>query len=97
MKKKSLFGEELRRLRRAKEMSLADLADAIGCSIVFISDVERGKRNPPSPQKIRTLLATMGEERRFSEMLLLAARIWAQPRVSAQGGAAAPLELTTAP
>jgi transcriptional regulator with XRE-family HTH domain len=74
LNKKSLFGEELRRLRRAKEMSLADLADAIGCSIVFISDVERGKRNPPSPEKIRKLLATMGEEVRFSEMLKLAAR-----------------------
>jgi transcriptional regulator with XRE-family HTH domain len=74
LKKKSLFGEELRRLRRAKELSLVDLADTIGCSIVYMSDVERGKRNPPSPQKIRKLLVSMGEERRLSEMLVLAAR-----------------------
>lgn len=74
MKKKSLFGDELRRLRRAKELSLADLADTIGCSIVYMSDVERGRRNPPSPEKIRKLLVTMGEEQRLSEMLVLAAR-----------------------
>lgn len=74
MKKNSLFGEEIRRLRRAKEMSLADLADAIKCSIVFMSDVERGRRNPPNPEKIRRLLAKLGEEERLSEMLKLAAR-----------------------
>lgn len=74
MKKKNLFGEELRRLRRAKELSLADLADTIGCSIVYMSDIERGRRNPPSPERIRKLLAKMGEEQRLSEMLVLAAR-----------------------
>jgi transcriptional regulator with XRE-family HTH domain len=74
LSKKSLFGEELRRLRRAKEMSLADLSDAIGCSIVYTSDVERGKRNPPSPDKIRKLLAKLGEEERLAEMLKLAAQ-----------------------
>ena len=55
-------------------MSLADLANTIDCSIVFMSDVERGKRNPPSPQKIRKLLAKMGEEDQLPEMLLLAAK-----------------------
>jgi transcriptional regulator with XRE-family HTH domain len=70
----SLFGKELRRLRRAKELSLAKLADAIRCSIVYISDVERGKRNPPNPDKIRKLLARMGEEDRLPEMLRLAAK-----------------------
>jgi transcriptional regulator with XRE-family HTH domain len=74
LKKISLFGDELRRLRRAKELSLANLADSIGCSIVYMSDVERGRRNPPGPEKIRKLLVIMGEEQRFSEMLVLAAR-----------------------
>lgn len=74
MKKTSLFGEALRRLRRAKEMSLADLADSIECSIVYMSDVERGRRNPPSLEKIRRLLDRMGEEHRLAEMLVLAAR-----------------------
>jgi transcriptional regulator with XRE-family HTH domain len=74
LKKKSLFGVELRRMRRAKEMSLVDLAKAIDCSIVYISDIERGKRNPPSEEKIRKLLSVLGEENRISEMLFLATR-----------------------
>jgi transcriptional regulator with XRE-family HTH domain len=74
LNKTNLFGDALRRLRRAKEMSLADLADAIGCSIVYISDVERGRRNPPGLEKIRRLLDRMDEGHRFSEMLVLAAR-----------------------
>ena len=84
LKKGSLFGGELRRLRRAKELSLADLADAIKCSIVYISDIERGKRNPPSPQKIRNLLAKMREEDRLSEMLLLAAKSRQSIRISVE-------------
>ncbi|MGD0383657.1 MAG: transcriptional regulator [Thermoguttaceae bacterium] len=74
MNKKKLFGETLRHLRRAKEMTLADIADTIRCSIVFISDVERGRRNPPSPEKIRKILVKMGEENKLPEMLILAAR-----------------------
>ena len=53
---------------------MAHLAGAIGCSIVYMSDVERGRRNPPGPAKIQRLLAEMGEEHRLSEMFVLAAR-----------------------
>jgi transcriptional regulator with XRE-family HTH domain len=74
LSRKTLFGDRLRGLRRAKGLSLADLADALKCSIVFISDVERGKRNPPSPKKIRALLVRMGEQTRLLEMLKLAAQ-----------------------
>jgi transcriptional regulator with XRE-family HTH domain len=71
---RSLFGAALRRLRRAKEMSLVDLADAIDHSVVYMSDIERGKRNPPDPKKIRKLLDVMGEGQRYAEMLSLAIR-----------------------
>jgi transcriptional regulator with XRE-family HTH domain len=74
LKNENLFGTALRRLRRAKEMSLVDLADAIDHSVVYISDIERGKRNPPTPKKIRKLLQVMGEEGRYAEMLSLAIR-----------------------
>ncbi|GAF77246.1 unnamed protein product, partial [marine sediment metagenome] len=46
---------------------------AIGCSVVYISDMERGRRNPPSRSKIKKLLNTMGLENRLNEMLRLAA------------------------
>lgn len=85
MSKKTLFGEALRRLRRAKEMSLAELADTIGCSIVYMSDVERGRRNPPGPEKIRKLLDRMGEGHRFPEMLVLAARSRQSIEISVEG------------
>jgi transcriptional regulator with XRE-family HTH domain len=85
LKKTSLFGEQLRRLRRAKELTLADLADTIRCSIAYISDVERGKRNPPSPEKVRKLLAKMGEEARLTDMLLLAAKSRRAVEISVEG------------
>jgi transcriptional regulator with XRE-family HTH domain len=68
------FGEALRRLRRGMGRSLADLADALGCSIAFMSEVERGRKNPPSASGIKKILASMGQECRLSEFLLLAAR-----------------------
>lgn len=71
-----LFGRELRRLRRQKNpsVSLADLADAIGCSITYISAIERGERNPPSSVKIKQLLSFLGEEPQFGYMSELALR-----------------------
>ncbi len=66
------FGDELRRLRRQEALSLADLADALGCSITYISDIERGKKNPPRSSAIRILLARLGHEDRFAEFLSLA-------------------------
>jgi transcriptional regulator with XRE-family HTH domain len=85
LKSKNLFGEALRRLRRAKEMSLAELTDSIGCSIVFLSDVERGERNPPSPEKIRKLLVKLDEVERYSEMILLATRSRQSIHISVEG------------
>jgi transcriptional regulator with XRE-family HTH domain len=68
------FGDELRRLRRQANLTLADLADAIGTSIVYISDVERGRKNPPSPIKLKKLLAAMRQEALFPQMLALAVK-----------------------
>jgi transcriptional regulator with XRE-family HTH domain len=68
------FGDELRRLRRAAGKSLADLADALGCSIAFVSDVERGKKNPPPLVGIRKLLVCLGQEKQLPKMLTLAAQ-----------------------
>jgi transcriptional regulator with XRE-family HTH domain len=40
------FGELLRRRRQAANRSLKEVADLLGCSVVYMSDVERGRRNP---------------------------------------------------
>ena len=34
---------------------MKDVANALGCSIVYISDIERGRRNPPSSDKIEKI------------------------------------------
>ncbi len=72
MAKKNLFGDELRRIRRSKGLSLADLADAIDCSIVHMSDIERGKKNPPTAKKIRKLMKDLSEEQETERMQALA-------------------------
>lgn len=41
-----LFGRNVRRARLAADMSQAKLADATGIKREYLSDVERGLRNP---------------------------------------------------
>jgi len=66
------FGDELRRLRREAGLNLADLADVLDRSIVFVSEIERGRKNPPPPDAIRKLLIRLGHEEKLLEFLRLA-------------------------
>ena len=70
---RSPFGDELRRLRREAGKSLADMADALRCSITYVSDVERGKKNPPTEEKIAKLARCLGIPQKLTELLALAA------------------------
>ena len=74
--RKQSFGSELRRLREeAKgEPRMSDLAEAIDVSVVYISDIERDRRNPPSPEKIFKMLEAIGKEDQIDWMLQLAAK-----------------------
>ena len=47
------FGLYLRKLREARNLRQIDLAEKIGVSTVYISDIERGRRNPPDSEKLR--------------------------------------------
>lgn len=85
MPEEKTFGTELRRLRRDAGLNLADLADAAGCSITFISEVERGRKNPPDPATIGKLLVRMGQESCYREMLVLAARARRSVEISTEG------------
>lgn len=85
MSEKKSFGEALRRMRRAMNLSLADLADVVGCSVVHMSDIERGRKNPPSPSKIQALLARLKAADRFNEMLVLAAKARQSVEISVEG------------
>jgi len=41
------FGKEVRKLRIDKEVSLMEMADALGVSVAFLSALETGRKNPP--------------------------------------------------
>jgi transcriptional regulator with XRE-family HTH domain len=49
----TLFGDLLRKLRAKAGFSVGDLARHLGYSVVYVSDVERGRRGPFEEDKIR--------------------------------------------
>ena len=46
------FGDLLRNTRKKAGKSMLDVAQHLGVSVVFVSDVERGNRAPFTPDKI---------------------------------------------
>lgn len=66
------FGEMVRDLRVKKKMHLSRLAEALNCSVVYVSDIERDRRNPPSFDKIITIAETLGVDP--NQLLKLAAQ-----------------------
>jgi transcriptional regulator with XRE-family HTH domain len=49
---KPTFGQTLRDHRRAADLPLREVATVLGCSVVYLSDVERDRRNPLSTRRI---------------------------------------------
>ena len=66
------FGKELRRLRRSADLTLNDLATAAGCSVVYVSQIERGAKPPPSIVHISAMLKAIGCAEKFPDMVRLA-------------------------
>lgn len=65
-----IFGRYLRELRESTGKRIKDLAQEMGWTTVYISDIELGRRNPPSPAKIRQIASVLGVDPR--ELLNLA-------------------------
>jgi transcriptional regulator with XRE-family HTH domain len=53
------FGERLRELRKKANLTLGDVADNLGVSVVYVSDVERGNRPPLRPDLIDKIAAVL--------------------------------------
>jgi transcriptional regulator with XRE-family HTH domain len=53
------FGELIRSSRRRLNKSLQDVADALGVSVVYVSEVERGKRPPFTIERLPALAQTL--------------------------------------
>lgn len=43
---RKLFGENVRKVRKSKELTQEELADKTGLHSTYIGQVERGRRNP---------------------------------------------------
>jgi transcriptional regulator with XRE-family HTH domain len=59
------FGEIIRSCRRRKEKTLQDIAGALGVSVVYVSEVERGKRPPFVTERLTKLAKELGVEIEF--------------------------------
>ena len=69
------FGAKLRELRRDAGLNLADLADHVDHSVVYISDIERGQRSPPPAPIIGKLMAKIGRSDLTETMIALAMKV----------------------
>lgn len=61
---KNGFGKLLREAREAAERSMGALARHLGVSVPYLSDVERGNRQPLTDERIRTAAAFLGVDSR---------------------------------
>ena len=66
------FGKRLRGIRQQAEMTLKELSDGLGWTVVYLSDIERGRRNPPAAEKIVEMGRILGTG--TQELLELAAK-----------------------
>lgn len=53
------FGARIRETRERAKISMADVAAAMEVSVVYVSDIERGRRNPPAGEKLRRMAAAL--------------------------------------
>ena len=56
------FGDLLRRMRRAADLTMGQVATVLGISVVYLSDVERGNRKPFSNDRIIKIAELLKED-----------------------------------
>lgn len=66
------FGTKLRRWRKDADLTLADISRAVGKSIVHISQIERGVKNPPAHPVLEKWLTALGKGDEIQEMSMRA-------------------------
>lgn len=54
------FGEFLQRKREEKQITLRKMAELLGFSAPFLSDVEKDRRNPPELAKLEQIAEILG-------------------------------------
>ncbi len=70
------FGEFLQAKREAKQITLRKMAELVGISPAFYSDIEKGRRNPPEMEKLEHIakILTLTDEEK-NTMLDLAGKM----------------------
>lgn len=58
--KYSNFGDFLQKKREEKKVTLRKMADMLGFSAPFLSDVEKDRRNPPEKDKLDMIVNILG-------------------------------------
>jgi transcriptional regulator with XRE-family HTH domain len=56
----SAFGARLRRLREAKNLTLQQVADAVGCTKAYIWELEMKDGQRPSAERIQKIAQVLG-------------------------------------
>ena len=56
------FGEFLQRKREEKQITLRKMAEQLGFSAPFLSDVEKDRRNPPELAKLEQIAEILGHD-----------------------------------
>lgn len=64
------FGERVRELRHARSMTLEDVAKKAKIQKGYLSGIEKGRVNPPSPRVVRGIAKALGENPK--DLLMLA-------------------------
>lgn len=74
-RKNASFGEFLQEKRKENELTLRALAEKLGWSAPYLTDIEKGRRNPPDLEKLNMLsdIFHLSEEEKM-EMMELAGK-----------------------
>lgn len=67
------FGDHLRELRTAKEISLRKFAEDVGVSATYLSQVEKGSADPPTAERVARMAELLEQD--ADELIALAGRI----------------------
>jgi transcriptional regulator with XRE-family HTH domain len=73
IKTKKRFGLVVREKRMATGLSLRKFADMVGVSPTYLSQVEHGKCDPPTAERVRRMAEILGEN--ADELTALAGRV----------------------
>jgi transcriptional regulator with XRE-family HTH domain len=67
------FGKTIRKLREARNMSIAELARRVGMSPTYLAPIERDVFPPPAEDKVKRIAKALGQD--SDELLALAGRV----------------------